>query len=59
MGRRDCSTRRAIARSTVSSLIAWKESSGETNSRPTSGFAYVVVHLPVLQQVFDRPNLSW
>ena len=46
VGRRDCRTRKAITRRTVSILITWKALSGETNSRPTSNSAYLMVHLP-------------
>lgn len=45
VGRRDCSTRKAVARKKIRMLTAWEEVLGETYSCPASKSARPVMHL--------------
>ena len=63
VGRRDCSIRRAVAKSRpVNAWILSKEVPGETYSCPASKSARLVVHLQVLHRILrrrDGEDLSW
>lgn len=59
VGRRDCSTRNAVAKSNVSSRTTQKEVLSEKYSCPASKSARLMVRLQTWHQIVEGADLSW